>query len=248
MKRYQRMTALLMIVILLSVFTAGCSGREPSPDEGAQASSTAKTESSDAPADAPSSFDERCLDAQGFPTLYAMTELTGPEMVKLLEEQGYEWEAKDETLKRFLRKFKPEGETITQHCTFSASDGIYEKIWDREDYDKAADKGAVASMKTDHIVAGYADPAGKKDVDLEDVIKAIVNIEIIDQYFREDIDAAMVIAKDSSGKEYAVLLQATGRARTEMETFTEEVFAASTPPSTIAEQWTGFTGKETYGK
>ena len=232
----------LIAILLTAVLTAGCAGKDAA--SGAESQTAIETTGGSSS----SSTDEKYLDVLGHPTLYAITELSGPELVTLLEEQGYEWEEKDETLKRFQRFVTLPGETIPQQVTFNASDKMYEDIWDREDYDSASEKGSVAAGQTNFIVAGYGDPTGEKDVLFDDVIASVVNIELVDQYYREDIDAVLLIAKDASGKEYVVMLQAVGPARTDVAVFTDELFAANTPPSSIAEQWTAFTGMESYGQ
>lgn len=249
MKRFRITAVFLVAALIVAMIAAGC-GSQPSADDVTTAETVAETpqEATEAAVKAPSSFDGCCLDEFGNPTLYAVTELTGPELVTLLEEQGYEWEEKDEILRRFLRTILLPGETISQQVTLTASDKMYEDIWPRENYDNATDKGGVAVRQTNFIVAGYADPTGEQDVILEDVIKAIVNIEIVDQYYREDVHATMLVVKDSRGMEYAVIVQSVGPGRTDITMNSEEVYEAGGYGMTIADDWAAFTGEASYGE
>ena len=83
---------------------------------------------------------------------------------------------------------------------------------------------------------------------MEDVVAAIVNIPIVDQCMIEDGSAAVVVAQDSSGKEYLVLLTTAGSARTQVWVDTDEVLARSDEPSSVAAGWAALTGRETYGQ
>lgn len=236
MKR--KLLALLLAAAMVFTLAACGSGTETESEE--------KTDTSEYTVRQPSSFDEKCLDEIGNPTLYAFTELTGPELIKLLDEQGYEWERKDETLKQFKRKVMLEGTESPQFATVRESNGLHEDIWELEDFENAGEKGGAAVGQTVFIVAGYGDPDDEWNSKLDDVIKAIVNTEIIDQYMTDDAQAALVITRDSSGKDYAVLVTVSGGARSEVVVYTDEVLAAR--GSSVAAEWTAFTGQETYGQ
>ena len=148
----------------------------------------------------PSSFDERRLDQYGQPTMFAITELTGPELVKLLEEQGYLWEEKDEILRQFKRKLLPPGERISQFVTFKSSNGFYEGIWAREDYNRATEKGGAAAGQVSYIMAGYGIPGADSGVIMDDVVKAFVNIETEDKVTADEVNMTFVKVKDSAGR------------------------------------------------
>ncbi|MGX8715058.1 MAG: hypothetical protein ACSW8A_04840 [Lachnospiraceae bacterium] len=232
----------LLVVLLAAVMVfmlAACGSKTSTePEE--------KTDTSEYTVRQPSSFDEKCLDEIGNPTLYAFTELTGPELIKLLEEQGYEWERKDDTLKRFKRKVMAEGTDEPQFVTVRESNGLDQDIWELEDFENAAGKGGAAVGQTVFVIAGYADPDDGWNTKLDEVVKAIVNTEIVDQYMTDDAQAVLVITRDSSGKDYAVLITVSGGGRSEAVVYTDEVLANR--GSSIAAEWTAFTGQETYGQ
>ena len=183
----------------------------------------------------PSSFDDRCLDQYGQPTLYALTELTGPEFVQLLEEQGYSWEEKDEVLRSFKRELQLPTEKTIQFVSVCSSNGYYSDRWTREDYDLAAEKGGVAAGQTEYEVAGYGSP--DSGVILDDVISAIGNIEIEDRLLAEEYRAAFLKVKDSSGREYIVSVTEIGPARTDIQIDTDQSLATNNPPYTVEKEW-----------
>ena len=186
----------------------------------------------------PSSFDERCLDQYGQPTMYALTELTGPELVQLLEEQGYEWVEKDNTLRWFRREITLPDTTIPQFVTLQALDGYLVDIWSRGDYDSAAEKGAVAAGQVSYIMAGYRDPDNPDwGVLLGDVVEAFVNIEIEDRIDGKEFGAVFLKVKDSSGRKYIITLTQDGGGRTGIQIDTDQSLATTKPPSSVEKQW-----------
>jgi hypothetical protein len=207
--------------------------------------SSKKTDTAELPLKSPSSFDARCLDQYGQPTMFAITELTGPELVKLLEEQGYQWEEKDKILRRFKRRILPPGEQIPQFVTYSSSNGFYEDIWTREDYDRATEKGGTATGQVSYIMAGYGVPGADWGVLMEDVVKAFVNIEIEDRVTTSEGNMTFLKVGDSAGRKYIVMLSEDGKARTGISIDTDKSLATTKPPSSVEKEWKGI--KNVYG-
>jgi hypothetical protein len=182
-----------------------------------------------------SSLNERCLDQYGQPTLYAITELTGPEFVLLLEEQGYKWQEKDEVLRNFKREILLPGETICQFVTIRSCDGYYSDIWPREKYDKATEKGGIAMGQVEYEAAGYG--SHDEGVNLEEAVEAFVNIEIEDRLLSEEYRAVFLKTKDSSGRKYIVSVTEIGPARLDIQIDTDKSLATNKPPSSVDKEW-----------
>ena len=100
MKKY--LSLLLILMMALTLAACGESAKESTPDQTpAETPKETSENTSETAGKSPSSFDEKCLDEYGNPTMYALTELTGPELVKLLEEQGYQWIDNDDVAEKW---------------------------------------------------------------------------------------------------------------------------------------------------
>lgn len=199
-------------------------------------SATAYAENAGDSLKSPSSFDEQCLDQYGQPTLYAVLELTGPEFVRLLEEQGYAWYEKDEILRGFRRTILLPGETISQIVKIRTSDEFYSDIWAREKYDSATEKGGAAAGQVIYEAAGYG-TGGDWGVVLEDVVGAFVNVDIVDQITDEDLRCVFLKVRDSSGREYIVTVTEDGKARSGIQIDSDISLATTTPATTVEKDW-----------
>ena len=230
----KRLFALLLALLLLGAAAGYAETAGTSPDSPDALNSL----DSQNPLKSPSSFDERCLDQYGQPTMYALTELTGPELVQLLEEQGYAWVEKDNTLRWFRREITLPDTTIPQFVTLQALDGYLTGIWSREEYDSAKGKGAVAAGQISYIMAGYRDPKNPDwGVLLGDVVQAFVNIEIEDRIDAKEFGAVFLKVKDASGKKYIISLTQDGGGRTGIQIDTDQSLATTKPPSSVEKQW-----------
>ncbi len=175
--------------------------------------------------------------------MYALTELTGPEIVKLLEQQGYVWHDSDasaEQLSWFEREVKLSENDPVQTVRFSACDEIVdENTWERERYDQASEKGGVVSKELTLEIAGYQDGDG---VSLDELTEGFFNVEILDKYVFESGRTACVALKDSSGNRYFADFTDIGPGRTDIAIDSEELLIHEN--STLEEVWKLYTGRE----
>ena len=239
MKKHMRSASLLIVFLMIGMaFFTACGGGSDSAAEPAE-----EPQETVNIGRAPSSFDEKCLDEYGNPTMYALTELTGPEVVQLLEEQGYVWQDNDDVAERwswFERASQLTADDQVQYLTFSASDEAFDEYcWERERYDEATEKGGVAAGEVTFMVIGYKDGDG---VDLEALMNGVFNTEVVDTYYYPDGKSACAIVKDASGKYYFVSYTDVGPGGADAAIDSEAVITAG--GSTLEEEWTALTGHE----
>ena len=180
------------------------------------------------PTTATSAYPAECVDQYGNPTLYALTELSGPDLVGLLDEQGFEWKDDGFVAKKGVKK-----------GFLNARDYDNDSQWQLEAYKQAAEPGGVAKMSVKFSVLGYVDTEGDLTPRLEDAVAGIANIEVVKQQKIND-NATIAVVKDSRGKEYLVTILWTGYPTVEVELYTDESLAAGEGGS-IAQTWDSLT-------
>ena len=241
MKRY--LTILVIAMAALMFAACGGSGKAPAADEPVVTQDNNPENEKVVTGKAPSSFDEKCLDAYGNPTMYALTELTGPEVVQLITEQGYEWIDNDAVAEQwswFERAIQLSEDTAVQYVGFSACDEVAgDYNWERERYDAASGKGDIVAKELTMEVAGYTDGNG---VALSDLVNGIFNIEIVDIYYFDSGKSACVVVKDAAGKRYYADFTDVGPGRTSIAIDSEELIISE--GETLENLWTALTGQE----
>ena len=244
MRKYSALACVAMLCVCM--FALAACGGSSSASSAASASASESASSDSASADDASSASsdvaspsassvaaDGTIDQHGNVSLYALIELTGPEVTELYENQGYVWNEKDQEFKR-----EADGAFF-----FSLNDSG--KLT-ADDYVAATDKGGVAIAATYNVVAGYKDA--------ESALKGNAQCTVEDSYFTED-GVGVAIIYGPSMEEYLVVVDQYGDRMFELDVYSQDAIASGlvdrihggTYGETLKEVWKTLTGQDSYG-
>lgn len=166
-------------------------------------------------------------------SLYAIIEMTGPELADLLEKQGYVWNTAESLWARTVdgARFVALKETGT---------------FDQAALEAATTKGGAAVAISSNVVAGFKDAKAALSGNAKCVIE--------DSYFDEN-GAGVAIIYGPSMVEYFVIAQPYTESTTEIDIYSKEAIGSGMLDQVYGKQiggsfkdaWKTFTGQDSYG-
>lgn len=197
------------------------------------AEASSASASSAASSSTSSQFAAETLDDHKNITLYAIMELTGPELTDLLQEQGYEWNSAKSA---WLRE--------VDGATFFALKETGQ--FTQADYQAATQKGGVAVAISCNIVGGWKDAQAALSGNAKCVIE--------DSYFDAN-GSGIAIVYGPSMTEYLVIAQPSSESTSELDIYSKEAVGSGMLDQvyggqlggSFQEVWKTFTGQDSYG-
>lgn len=231
MKRLSAFSICLFIAALaLCLCACGSSpsgGASASGDNAPAGTSAAEAESGG------SDFADACVDEYGNISLYALTELDGPQLIALLEQQGYEW---DDEQSAWIRS--------EDGAFFVAGDDDGKYALER--YDDMSAQGGPIAFESNNAVAGYEDPQA--------ALEGNAQCTIVDSFF--DGSSGIVIFCGPSTTEYLGIVGPEAEGTMHVHIFSQEAVASGKLDELVGEElgttfeevWESATGKAAYGQ
>ncbi|MBQ9041760.1 MAG: hypothetical protein IJ111_02985 [Eggerthellaceae bacterium] len=211
------------------------SSSESASASSASASASAASSSAAASASSAAASSSDLLDEHMNITLYALFELTGPELVDLLDSEGYVW---DDAKGGWFRQ-------VDGALIYAVTDnGQYAKT----DYSAKTEKGSVASVITCNVVGGFKDA--------EAALSGNAHCVIEDMYVDPSDGSAIAIVYGPSMKEYLVIAQQNSESTAELDVYSQEAVGSGMLDKVYGGQiggsfkdvWKTFTGQDSYGR
>ncbi len=160
-------------------------------------------------------------------------ELTGPELVDLLQQQGYEW---NESQSAWVR-------SVDGAIYFAYKET---GLLSQSDYQAATAKGGIAVALSCNIVGGFKDAQAALSGNAKCVIE--------DSFF-DDTGAGVAIVYGPTMTEYLVIAQPYTESTMELDLYSKEAVGSGMLDQvydgqiggSFNEVWKTFTGKDSYG-
>ncbi len=200
----------------------------------ASSSASAASSSASVSASSAAASSSDLLDEHMNITLYALFELTGPELVDLLDSQGYVW---DDAKGGWFRQ-------VDGAQMYAVTDnGQYAQA----DYSAKTDKGGVASVITCNVVGGFKDA--------EAALSGNAHCVVEDMYVDPSDGSAIAIVYGPSMVEYLVIAQQNSESTAELDVYSKEAVGSGMLDKVYGGQiggsfkdvWKTFTGQDSYG-
>lgn len=165
--------------------------------------------------------------------MYALMELTGPEVVQLMGQQQYEWDA---SKTYWVNPYSASAVAATNKNGF----------WEKNKYEQATEKGALADAMVVNIVGGYENS--------ERALAGNAKCVVEDSYFMDD-GSGIAIIYGPSMEEYLVLIVPYGESATEFDIYSKEAVGSGLldqneskiSGGSFKDVWKSLTGQDSYG-